>query len=1121
MRPLRIFISFILVGIFAIFIAGSDWIAWDNSKPGTAPSVTVLASDGTHVRVRIELHGFWMKTLEGGGLTFQQPVLPGEEFLRQTGKPQVPSIGRLFAVPEGKKTAWRILDAQSISMSGCGIHPTQPKPNRCEDLVFPFTLDESVYSADTYFPGELAAVGEPGVFRDYRVVRLAVYPLQFNPARENLEIYTSLDLELQFEEGDTRAPVLFPSNAVSASFDNLYRATIANYDWVKGRKEISRSTPENMLIFVADALESSIADFVQWKKQCGLNVTVRKMSEVGNTVVQIKAAIQSAYDNVATRPDYVVFVGDENTVVPDHRSTSNGNAASDYPYTLLSGEANDVDPDVLLGRLVGATSGQILIQTDKIIYYEKQPDAGGAWYKKCAGIASNEGSGPSDEEYITSITDTLMAHTYTYRDLWFQRLGNATAANINAGLTEGRTWLTYIGHGSGTSWGSTNGTYNNSSVDGMNNGYKMPILVDVACENGSFDDSTECFGEKWMRAGSVGSPRGAVGYYGGSVSISWDPPAIMAQGIAIHHYSDPVYTWGGSCLAGQMYLKAQNGGGSDTIDNFEWFILFGDPSLMIRTDTPRALQVTHDENMVFGQDVFDVTVLTGSSVPVAGARVYAYSSAEPAVAAYALTDSAGNAHLEFATPPSLDGTLHVTVTGYNLQTYLGTAVIVPGQPCDAPGNFAAANAGDNHILLTWDASPHADGGYLVYRSAGGCTGAFVCIGNVNSGTSYDDYTVSGGLTYSYKVKSVCGGYGGVTYTACQEVQAVGDCFLMPVFAGIQSIEVPLSEQCELILHWNPGQSSCPEYPGITYSIYRAMTSGGPYSTLAANLTGTSYMDTGVESGQNYYYRVRAVDEGGNEDDNATELGATPLGPIQVVFADDIEGTEPNGWTHNAASGTDDWHYVTDQSHSSSHAWFASDPSTVKDDRLMTPPIPLSQAAELSFWHRYNLENTYDGGVLEISTDGGVTFSDLGAHITLNGYNGTISTGYQNPVGGRPAWTGSMTTWKEVTVDLSAYGGQTAVIRFRLGSDTMVAGTGWWVDDVVISQATECQSSPVVMGDLNQDLVCDATDAVILAMFLAGSIQQGEAGFTAPLDRADMDQSSGVDSTDLTQMLQAF
>ena len=89
---------------------------------------------------------------------------------------------------------------------------------------------------------------------------------------------------------------------------------------------------------------------------------------------------------------------------------------------------------------------------------------------------------------------------------------------------------------------------------------------------------------------------------------------------------------------------------------------------------------------------------------------------------------------------------------------------------------------------------------------------------------------------------------------------------------------------------------------------------------------------------------------------------------------------------------------------------------------------------LSFWHRYQIEGGFDGAVLEISTDGGGTWSDLGPYITANGYTGTISTNYRNPLGGQPAWTGDLTTWTEVTVDLSSFAGQSVNIRWRLGSD---------------------------------------------------------------------------------------
>ena len=55
-------------------------------------------------------------------------------------------------------------------------------------------------------------------------------------------------------------------------------------------------------------------------------------------------------------------------------------------------------------------------------------------------------------------------------------------------------------------------------------------------------------------------------------------------------------------------------------------------------------------------------------------------------------------------------------------------------------------------------------------------------------------------------------------------------------------------------------------------------------------------------------------------------------------------------------------------------------------------------AALSFWHDFFLESGWDGGVVEISTDGGATWKDLGPHMTANGYPGSVSGYYGNPLG---------------------------------------------------------------------------------------------------------------------------
>ena len=91
-----------------------------------------------------------------------------------------------------------------------------------------------------------------------------------------------------------------------------------------------------------------------------------------------------------------------------------------------------------------------------------------------------------------------------------------------------------------------------------------------------------------------------------------------------------------------------------------------------------------------------------------------------------------------------------------------------------------------------------------------------------------------------------------------------------------------------------------------------------------------------------------------------------------------------------------------------------------------------------------------------------------AAFTANGYNGTISSSYSSPIGGRQAFTGSAPYARSVA-SLAAYVGQSILVRFRAASDTSVAATGWTVDDVFIGNevATVNHLTLAVTGFANQ------------------------------------------------------
>ena len=228
-------------------------------------------------------------------------------------------------------------------------------------------------------------------------------------------------------------------------------------------------------------------------------------------------------------------------------------------------------------------------------------------------------------------------------------------------------WISYSVYGSGTSWGSTNDTFDVEAVSKLSNAGKLPVIIDVACLNASWVDINKPFGLAWVTATADGKNTGAVGFLGGSVSVSWNPPAVMSVGIAKYHFAKPVYTFGGSFIAGQLYLIEQMGTGADVTDNLKWYNLLGDPSLVMRTDMPKAYEVR--QNLSRGSDgvVVNIKATTLDGKGVAGLTA-SVSPADGAPLAVAQTNANGEATIKLPAVHQIEPNTKLTTTGYNAET---------------------------------------------------------------------------------------------------------------------------------------------------------------------------------------------------------------------------------------------------------------------------------------------------------------------------------------------------------------------------------------------------------------------------------------------------------------------
>ncbi|MEM1124413.1 MAG: 3-coathanger stack domain-containing protein, partial [Bacteroidota bacterium] len=104
---------------------------------------------------------------------------------------------------------------------------------------------------------------------------------------------------------------------------------------------------------------------------------------------------------------------------------------------------------------------------------------------------------------------------------------------------------------------------------------------------------------------------------------------------------------------------------------------------------------------------------------------------------------------------------------------------------------------------------------------------------------------------------------------------------------------------------------------------------------------------------------------------------------------------------------------------------------------------LTAESELIFNHLYEIERRWDGGIIEISTNNGVSWTDLGPNITQNGYTELVRNSFN-------AFSNSSGGWIETKVDLSAYAGENVLIRWNMIFDISISWEGWYVDDIQLT-----------------------------------------------------------------------
>ena len=193
----------------------------------------------------------------------------------------------------------------------------------------------------------------------------------------------------------------------------------------------------------------------------------------------------------------------------------------------------------------------------------------------------------------------------------------------------------------------------------------------------------------------------------------------------------------------------------------------------------------------------------------------------------------------------------------------------------------------------------------------------------------------------------------------------------------------------------------------------------------------------------------------NEEKNISFKAKINNQPTTAVrFTDDHEKGSDK-WLVNKISGSNVWELQNSKSYSGAFSWLVYNISTASEMTLtMKNPIQVANTTMLSFYHRYQTEKKFDGGVIEISTDTGKTWASLSDKMVLNPYNDVIDVSSGTSLADKNAFTGTSDGFIKTIVNLGSFSGKNILIRFRFVTDEGTADDGWYIDDFYIYDGNE-------------------------------------------------------------------
>ncbi len=585
------------------------------------------------------------------------------------GEPELPIASEFILMNEISEPAITITFATTETIYSPPPNPTNVPLSESGQRNGFFPGESHIYRTSGVFPDKIVEINHAGVSRGYRLGLLSVNPVRYDFQLGAYLVHRKIEFEV-----DLGGEIAMPSERLnSAPFARMMASYVFNGNVLPSTLP---GDPGTYVIITPDNCWSVMEEFAQYKRTRGHKVIHKRLSELGSPPSRhdIKNYVQDLYNTENPAPTFMILVGDvtmnDGTAVPDYNY---GYYYSGHGYSLLEGD--DYFSDLFFGRWSIDNINECRIYSQKVRWYETTPTSGGSdWLTRATVIATYDHA-VSPVWNVLWVRELLLSYGYSQVDTFFERGSIVPSpAEISAPINAGLGIINYRG------WAGSNGwwepQYTVTDVMTLNNSQAYPVVTSIVCGTGDYGAFTDpCFGEAWLRAGTVATPRGGAAFFGTTdhdTNTRYNNPINGGFYTSLFVQDLPHM---GQCewIAKAECLRLHPREYSHIELYFHSYGTLGDPGLMMQRFAPGILEVSHD---VIENGALVRVDVAESGFPVEDATVCMYRL-ETGDFSFAHTDFMGKT--ELYVPGAGGGRIVLTVYAPFHTTYVDT-VEVSGRP---------------------------------------------------------------------------------------------------------------------------------------------------------------------------------------------------------------------------------------------------------------------------------------------------------------------------------------------------------------------------------------------------------------------------------------------------------